>query len=138
MIVVVILGVLIAIAFPQFVQSIRKGRRSDAITALAAIQQAQERSRSSFSTYCDEIASAATATRCGLGLGTSTTQYYSLAIDGAPTGTGYVAKATASGGQTNDTTCATMAVKMERGTLTYGSSSSSTVDWADPNRCWAK
>lgn len=138
MIALVVITILLAVALPSYQNSVRKGRRSDAITALNAIQQAQERSRSSFSTYCSELASAPTATTCGLSLGaTSTSGYYGLAVSGN-TATAYVATATAQGAQSSDTRCATMAVKIDRGNVSYGSSSTNVVDWTDANRCWAK
>jgi len=139
MIAVMVVVILLAVALPSYQDSVRKGRRSDAVSALNAIQQAQERSRSSFSTYCSELASAATLTNCGLGLrATSNGGYYILEISDTPTATGYVAAAKASGAQTSDARCVTMAVKMDRGTITYGSSATTAVDWTDANRCWAK
>lgn len=142
LIAMVVIVILAAVALPSYQNSVRKSRRSDAINALNAVQQAQERSRSSFSTYCSEIASGPTAGSCGLGLGSVSSQarYYQLAIPETPTGSTYIATAAASstGAQAADTPCLTMAVRMDRGTLTYGSSSTSTVDWTDPGRCWAK
>ncbi len=141
MISLVVVTIILAIAVPSYQNSVRKGRRSDAVNSLASIQQAQERSRSSFSTYCTEIASGPSATACGLGLGslTSVGGHYALSIEGTPTGTAYVAAAAASGGQAADTGCAAMLVRMDRGTISYGSGAAvASVDWSDPNRCWAK
>ena len=51
MITMLIIGILAAIAIPAYNDSVRKSRRSDAMTALAAVQQAQERWRGSNASY---------------------------------------------------------------------------------------
>lgn len=48
---VVIVGILAAIALPNFSDFVRKGRRADAFDALAHVQQEQERYRSNNSAY---------------------------------------------------------------------------------------
>lgn len=139
MIAVAIIGILMAVALPAYQNSVRKGRRAEAINAINAVQQAQERSRANFPTYCDNdhLSSAASATQCGLNVPANTSNgYYSLAISGH-SGTGYTVTATAAGSQAADTTCAKMAAKLDGGSLSYGSGATS-VDWADTNRCWAK
>lgn len=139
MIAVAIIGILMAVALPSYQSSVRKGRRAEAINAINAVQQAQERSRSSFSTYCDNshLSTAPTASQCGLNVPANTANgYYSLAISDE-TGTGYVVTATAAGSQAGDTSCAKLAAKVAEGNISYGSGTTS-VDWADTNRCWAK
>jgi type IV pilus assembly protein PilE len=42
MITVAIVAILAAVAYPSFMEQVRKSRRSDAITALNAVAQAQE------------------------------------------------------------------------------------------------
>lgn len=136
MIAVAVVALLAAVALPAFQSAIRKGRRSDAIAALSAVQQAQERVRASWPQYCGTLAAPA-GNVCGLNLpATSANGHYSVAISN-DSATGYVATATAVGSQAADAGCAVMAVKMDSGALSYGSGSSS-VDWTDANRCWAK
>lgn len=103
MIVVAIIGLLAAIAYPSYQDSVRKGRRAEAITALYQIQLAQEKWRANNSTYTGTLGTG------GLGLNstvpdTGTTFYYDLALSNA-TATGFTATATArsTGGQNNDT-----------------------------------
>lgn len=136
MIVLAMLGIVAAIAYPNFVDSLRKGRRSEAMQALALVQQGEERFRSSNATYGD-------STNFGAWGVTATTAsgYYSIAVAGV-SATGYTATATARAGtsQANDTNCTVLGVRMAGGNLTYGGGGS--IDWTatnpDPNRCWAR
>jgi type IV pilus assembly protein PilE len=134
MIAVVIVGVLTAIALPAYQSSVRKGRRAEAFTALAGIQQGQERWRGSHTNYTTTLADARAVSPTPSG-------YYTLALaapaDPATLASGYVATATAAGAQVADTSCATLAVRMLGGNLSYGSGNGD-VDWTDPGRCWAK
>jgi len=143
LIALVILGVLLAVALPNFQSSIRKGRRSEAFTALNAVQQAQERHRSTNATFTTLITEATTATPPGLGLPATRTPtgYYDLAVSSADATT-YVATATAVSGtsQANDGDCSVLALRMQGGNVRYGSGAS--IDWSgtntDPQRCWAR
>lgn len=143
LIALVILGVLLAVALPNFQSSIRKGRRSEAFSALSVVQQAQERHRSTNATFTTLLTAAPTATPPGLGLPATRTPtgYYDLAVSSA-NATTYVATATAVSGtsQANDGDCAVLAVRMEGGNIRYGSGTS--IDWTgtntDPQRCWAR
>jgi type IV pilus assembly protein PilE len=134
LIAVVIAGVLVTIALPTFLDSIRKGRRSEAVSTLAQLQQAQERYRSSNPTY----AGASLLTSSLRIAATTSSGYYDIAITAAD-GTGYTATATARSGtsQANDGDCKVLGVRMTSGNLAYGSGATS-VDWADPKRCWAR
>ncbi len=138
MMAVVIIGVLAAIAYPTFMDAIRKSRRSDGFAALTAVQQAQERWRSNKAAYADN-AKLTLVHPDGLGLvATSSSGYYGIALSG-DSATGYVATATAVSGrsQTDDSSCGKLAVRMNGGDLSYGSGAS-TIDWADPGKCWAR
>jgi type IV pilus assembly protein PilE len=133
LIAVVVVGVLLAVALPTFSSSQRKSRRSDAMAALSAAQLAQERWRSNHTTY-GATADVMTSTA-------SVSGYYSLSITSASnTATGYIAQASAVSGspQAADTNCVVMAVRMSDGTLSYGSSSGSTIDWSDAPKCWVR
>jgi type IV pilus assembly protein PilE len=129
MIAVAIIAVIAAIAFPSYQSSVRKGRRAEAFAALAALQQAQERWRSNHTNYGGDTDFAAS-------LLTSSGGLYTLAIS-SNNETRYIATATAQGSQSSETVCKLLAVKVEGGNLFYGSGES-TVDYADPGRCWAK
>ena len=123
MIVVVILGVIAAFAYPSYLDSVRKSRRTEAKQALTDLASRQEQYYNNTKRY--------TATFTDLGLAaapTSENGYYTL---GAPVAgvTGSLnssfslsATATALGGQNQDTACATM---------TYTSDGTKT-----PAGCW--
>ena len=143
LIALVIVGVLLALALPNYQSSMRKSRRSEAISALTTIQQAQERHRSSNASFATSLTDATTASPPGLGLAATRTPsgYYDLAIASADA-TSYVVTATAVSGtsQANDGACSVLAVRMSGGNLRYGSGSS--IDWTaadtDTLRCWAR
>jgi type IV pilus assembly protein PilE len=135
MIAVVIVALLAAVALPAYQSSVRKGRRAEGFTALAAIQQAQERWRGNHAAYgnLNDPADADTLT----GIAASTPNgHYALAIAN-PSATGYTASATAQAAQTADSSCKLLAVRVSNGNLQYGSGGNA-IDWSDPGRCWAK
>ncbi len=102
MIVIAIIGVLAAIAIPNYSASVEKSRRADAQAALTALSQAMERYYTEKSTYV------------GATLGTTgifpeyspldgTKKYYKLSIESA-TALNFELKATAQSPQTGDLT----------------------------------
>lgn len=108
---VAIVGILAAIAYPSYVDSVRKSRRSDALAVLGAAQLAQEKWRANHVTY-------GTLSDLGIGSG-SPDGYYTITVQQAisdtttcaldanvPTGTAYAIKASGQNGQQNDTGCA--------------------------------
>jgi len=130
MIAVAVIAILLGVALPSFMDSMRKSRRSEAFTAIAAVQQAQERWRSSNPSY---------ATLSQLNIPTTTPKgYYTLSMGSVNNAAvEYIVKATAAGGQASDTNCAVMEAKLNSGNLTFGAGASS-ADYTDPNRCWAR
>lgn len=128
-----VVSILLAVAFPSYQASVRKGRRADAMNAINAVQQAQERWRSSNPAY-GSLSNINVAS-------TTPNGHYTMAVStpsGSTSATAYLVTATAGGSQTADTQCNVLAAKVVDGTISYGSGSSSTVDWSDANRCWAK
>jgi type IV pilus assembly protein PilE len=130
-----IAAILVAVALPSFLDSIRKGRRSEAMTGLTALQQEQERWRSNNQTYSDSL----TALR--VTSPTNPSGYYTLGISNH-TATGYEAYAIGTGSsQANDGQCAVLGVKVDRGNISYASCSScatNTLTYAATNTCWAR
>lgn len=129
MVVVAIIGILSAAAYPSYMSQVRKSRRSDAIQALALLQQAQERYRSNNPLYATN-AQLPTAWPAGLGIAATTAGgYYNLSITGTPTGANYVAQAAAvtSGSQNSDTGCTTLIVTVANGNAVN-----------TPTVCWSK
>jgi len=139
MIVVAIIGILAAIAIPNYQDYVRKSRRTDATIAISKIQQAQEKWRANNSSY--------TATLSDLGI-TNTTEggYYTLSLSGA-SATGYTVLATAVNGksQQSDSNCKILAAQTSNGNIkTTGATNTAGVTTnlgqsnTDPNRCWGK
>ena len=143
MIAVAIVAILAAVALPSFQDSLRKSRRTDAFTALTAVQQAQERWRGNNATYAgnSQLTLAPNAVPPGLGLLSSTPGgRYTVAIASAGAAT-YNVTATAQNAQAEDTRCALLGVMVMGGNLFFASGTSS-VDFAasapDAARCWAR
>lgn len=113
MIVLVLIGILAAVALPAYLEQVRKGRRSDAVSALSAIQQAQERWRANSPSYADQLATLQVDANSPKG-------YYALSLSNVDS-SGYTATATAVSGkaQAGDTACATMTVQLSSGRLNY-------------------
>jgi type IV pilus assembly protein PilE len=132
MIVVAIIGILSAVAYPSYMSQVRKSRRSDAIQALALLQQAQERWRSNHPSYAlsTEMTPLPSANPPGLGIVAATSGgYYTLSITGTSTGTAYAAQAVAvtTKSQNGDTGCSTLSITVSNGSVTNG----------QPD-CWSK
>lgn len=82
---VAVVGLLASIAYPSFMDSVRKARRSDATTTLLELQLAQEKYRANNSTYATNL------TTLGWN-STSRDGFYSVAI-GTATAVSWVATA---------------------------------------------
>ncbi len=130
MIVVAIVSILAAIAYPSYTDSVRKSRRAEAMTALYGIQLAQEKWRANNPTYgtLAEIGAASVIPATG-------TAYYDIAL-ATNTGTLFTVTATAktTGGQNNDkangVSCTSLTINQSG--PDYGTGS--------PNQaaCWSK
>lgn len=131
----VIAAVLVALALPSFLSSMRKGRRAEAMAGLATLQQEQERWRSNNQAYSESLSDLRVTSPTNPG------RYYTLSVKtGSGTATGYEAIADGSGsGQAGDGDCAKLSVKVERGNITYGSCQScSSFTYSSTNACWAR
>jgi type IV pilus assembly protein PilE len=145
LIAIVVLGIIMAIAFPSFKDSMRKSRRSEAFAALSAVQLAQERWRTNHSSYTNNVTGAwpASGTPTGLGQqGQTSSGYYdiSVSLDGSGE-TGYDAVATAVSGssQSADGNCVRLLVRVRGGNITYGSGAATgDYDVSANNRCWSR
>lgn len=119
MIVLAIIGILVAVAFPAYQDSIRKSRRSDAKIALNRAQQLQEKYRANNTSYG--------TTTAAIGVGsTSDSGYYTIAVSAA-TAANFTLTATAVAGtsQEADTNCTPMTITQVGATVTYA-----------PSACW--
>jgi len=135
MIVVGVIGVLALIAYPQFAESVRKGRRADAMAGLLRLQQSQERYRGSQPVYASAVASMPDSPPSD-----SPERHYTLTIDEFGAG-GYKMSATAKSGspQYADTKCRRLMVWMHDGTVeTKSFDASNAEDTTNANRCWVR
>ena len=105
MIVVAILAVIVAIAYPSFLGQIQKARRSDAKQALFEVAAKLEQY------YQDNKGYPTTADMTNLGYAgatfTSLEGYYTIGFNGVPTATTYIIEAVPIAPQDDDTDCAT-------------------------------
>lgn len=139
---VAIVGVLASVAYPSFMDSLRKSRRSDAVSALTRVQQAQERFRANNAAYAGSFDPAgADPTKLKLA-DSSPDGHYTLAI-GNNTAITYTVTATANAGspQIHDTKCKVLQIVMNDtvGLVQFGSKDAAgAVNIAANNPCWIK
>jgi type IV pilus assembly protein PilE len=117
MIVVAVIGVLAAIAYPSYVQNVVRNDRLDGKEAVMAVQLAQERFRGSNPSYAANMPALGLADVSPRGL-------YRLALSNSSRG-GYTVTATAQGSQTRDSDCPVL-------TLTVNMSG----EQRTPAQCW--
>lgn len=115
MVVVATIAITAVIAISLYTEKIKRGRRIDAVNALLSISLAEERYRSTNTSY-------GTLAQVWGGVATSQEGYYTLAISNV-TATSYTITATGTGTQTSDvdpsgTSCATLTLAMSSGTIT--------------------
>lgn len=142
---VAVLGLLLTLAYPSYLDQMRKSRRADAFNALQTVQQAQERwraNRPAFASGAQLTAAVNPANPVDAGLGlasTSASGYYDIAISAADA-TGYevVATARSDSSQAADGACTRLVVRMRNGNIGYGSGASGAIDWNDAARCWPR
>jgi len=104
LIVVVVIGILTAIAIPSYLDQVRKGRRADAMDALERIQMAEAAWRANHPSYTTDLTG-------DLALATTSVggYYNSINIISAATTT-FAATADATGPQAGDTDCLKFAI----------------------------
>lgn len=116
MVVVAIVGILAAVAYPSYQGSIRKTNRSDAKDALLRLAAAQERFFFSNNGYTNDLSKLGFTAQSGNFF--STENHYQLTVTAGPTCTSaggksfpcYTVTATARGGQAADEACTTFTV----------------------------
>ncbi|MDT7836349.1 type IV pilin protein [Aquabacterium sp. OR-4] len=131
-----VVAILATVAWPTYQNAVRKGRRADAMAAIAQVMQAQERWRSERTSYKTDMSGLLPNNRT-----VSADGHYAISLaDGSVTATGYTVLATVQSGspQASDSVCATMRVVVAGGSITYGSLNASNVANAAPDPCWIK
>jgi len=139
MVALTIAGILAAIAYPAYTSHLLRGRRADAISALAAIMQAQERYRGNQSKY------ASSATTLVPEIAT-VAPLYDIRISAGSNGDfdiGYVVTATPVAGskQAADVTCKALVVELKGATPFYSATGDPTNSGTDSDtsaQCWPR
>ena len=136
---------LAAIAVPAYLDSMRRARRADAITALQQAMLLQERYRANSPQYATHlIANAGALSGVGIaGAAGATTRYdiaagtYSISLS-AVSATGYALLAEAQGSQAADRPCQLLQLRIDGGQLTQASGATSALDndTAANRACW--
>lgn len=135
LIVLAIAAILASIAWPAYQNQVFRGRRSDAMSALAEISQAQERWRSDNPAYQSVMAELPGGRSVSRG-----SHYDVTMVDGTVTASTYTVRAAVkdTSPQANDTTCQAMQMAMlAGGRISYTSSGSGGAN-GDPDPCWVK
>jgi type IV pilus assembly protein PilE len=128
---VVIVVLLASVAYPSYRDQVQKGRRSDAVAALGAMQLAQERHRASSASYANspQVLGLPVVSEGG---------HYDISIQGAGASSyTLVATARAGSSQTRDSACLRMAIGYSNGSTQYlagGSGGELALD--SSRRCW--
>ena len=107
MIVVVIIGILAAIAYPAYTESIRKSRRADGHAALLDLQNKMEKFRGNCPLYPQNMDTVDDCPTSKINVGgatlTSSQGYYTITIvAGSATGNAFTLRAIPTGAQAND------------------------------------
>lgn len=128
MIVVAIIGILSAVAYPSYQNYVRKSRRADAHALLQAAQVAEEKWRVGHLAYTSTVTNLTGA--CYASPCYSADRYYALAISNN-TGTNFTLTANAQAGTTQikDTGCTAITITQD---ATTG------VSYGPTNKCWNK
>jgi type IV pilus assembly protein PilE len=134
MIVVVVIAVLAMIAIPSFSEYLRRGKRSEAASAIGDVQLREERFRANRTSYGDSTSADLAAGNlfgsvAAVNSYNSGLKYYNVAISGV-SATGYTITATRKGTLANDPKCGNFTMTMLNGVSTRGISS------GDMAYCW--
>ena len=131
LVVIAIVAILAAIAIPSYIDQVRKGRRSTAISTLGQLQLAQERWRADRSTY-------GSLANIG-GVSPLPDGYYTVAVStpggncangaAASPANSFAITATATGAQASDTKCATLVVTSLCGVIAKTSTPAGNACW---------
>ncbi|SFK11483.1 type IV pilin protein [Methylophaga sulfidovorans] len=115
MIVVVIIGILAAIAYPSYQEQVRQTRRANAQADLMELASYMGRFYTENFTYVGTKNALPFAQSPKTG-----TAYYTIAVDPTPTATSYRLVATAQGSQADDTNCTSMTITQTGATTPAG------------------
>jgi len=127
MIVVIVVAILATVAYPSFVDQMRRAKRSDGKESLLRVQIEQEKWRSNHSAYSGTLGGANCGAVDATGLclsATSAEGYYAIAVT-TSSATGFTATADPQGSQASDSDCDPLVLTVAAGGETRG-----------PAGCW--
>ncbi|MDN3920560.1 type IV pilin protein [Roseateles violae] len=133
LLVLVIIGVLLGVALPTYQRHVMKSRRSDAITSLSTVVQAQERWRSNNGSYASDLSALFSSAP-------PAPKYYVLSLNGLGDPESYVAgyqvhaKPISGGSQARDSDCSDIFIEVSGGNLNYRDSNPASTRAA--SICW--
>lgn len=128
LIVVAIVGILSAVAYPSYTNYVLKGKRAEGRAALLAAAQRQERYLTNNNSYTTNLAAAGIPAFSGQSAGSASAYTITVIAGAAGIATSFIAKATPS--SINDPAC---------GTLTYDQIGAKGMESATEtvvSRCW--
>ena len=131
LIVVVLVAILAAIAYPAYQDSIRKGKRSDAMNALVNLQLEQRKYRANNTEFATQ-----TQMYGGAGPVDSLSKHYKISITSSSP-TGYAVVATAQNDQTKDS-CGNFILTVNGGTVSKSTSVYVNPDSDGAKNCWKR
>lgn len=119
MVTVAIVGILAAITYPSYQDSVRKSRRADAEGVLLNLANSMERHFTETNSYCDAANGGTAETNCGAGTGdtgtpsiftipTGITSFYTVTISAASPSTYSLSAAPIAGGPQANDRCGTL------------------------------
>lgn len=127
MIVVAIIGIIAAIAYPSFSEYTKKARRSDGKAAMLSVLIAQKKYRGNCPSYASNLGAANNCTSSTVKASATTeNDYYTISLSGA-NGNSLTITATAKGVQTSDSSCTPL-------TITVNASNPKGLK--GPDGCW--
>ena len=129
MIVVAIVGILAAIAYPSYAEYIRKGKRAEGRAAVLALMQDQEKYKTQRNTYA------------ALSLGATGTSFKTWSGDGGLAGANYQLQATACSSSLAIKDCVLVTAvpqftDTQAGNLVYDSLGNKSCSGSSPEKCW--
>jgi type IV pilus assembly protein PilE len=110
MTVMVVLGILAAIAVPSYRRYLLRAQRSDATTALLRLQSAEEKYLLQYGAYTTNLTAAPASGGLGLASTNSERGFYALEVTTTTTGYNATAKPISGKGQSDDTKCTTFTI----------------------------
>ena len=135
MIVLVVLSVLAALAWPTYQNAVQRSRRADGIAALTEILQAQERWRANNPSYKPSLTNPPLPGARAV----SHDGHYDLTLDNVTASTYTVIATVRSGSaQSADSQCQALLVTINGGNITYTSQASGGAANGAPDPCWAR